>query len=216
MVDPTTMTKLLPAPKELEHRCVALAMLDAILSPDWEGRYFSFNQHWDDEKALRMASMRDGSGNDYFILFLPDGTAAIKGFDHECAAPREKNFGVHGVFDGIPTSFDQFLNEPAFETDVASFGFWYVDGLWTRSRSIEPSVMAVDGSAGLLRLLIGNARDYHEFAEDYYETEISLDAVERFFRLEPLSVDLAQALQKDADLTALEEDIEEIGYPVSR
>ena len=45
----------------------SLAMLDAIIMPEWEYRYFSFNIHWDIDKM--MASMRNGSGDEYFIVF---------------------------------------------------------------------------------------------------------------------------------------------------
>jgi hypothetical protein len=56
----------------------ALAMLDAILSPEWEYRYYSCNGKW--APGETMASMRNGSGDGYFILFNGHG-AAIKGFD---------------------------------------------------------------------------------------------------------------------------------------
>jgi hypothetical protein len=55
-------------------------MLDAILEPEWEYRYYSFNSRW--SPGEMMASMRDGSGDGYFILFDKHG-AAIKGFAHE-------------------------------------------------------------------------------------------------------------------------------------
>lgn len=30
----------------------ALAMLDAIVCPDWEGRYYSFNVSWGEAEAM--------------------------------------------------------------------------------------------------------------------------------------------------------------------
>jgi hypothetical protein len=50
------------------------------MSPDWEYRYFSFDSKWDLNEM--MASMRNGQGDDFFILFNNNG-AIIKGFDHE-------------------------------------------------------------------------------------------------------------------------------------
>ncbi len=52
--------------KELGSR--SLAMLDAIMSPEWEYRYFSFNANWDASLGERMASMRNGSGDEYFAI----------------------------------------------------------------------------------------------------------------------------------------------------
>ncbi len=36
----------LPPPKELRRRCISLAILDEILSPDWETRFYSFDPEW--------------------------------------------------------------------------------------------------------------------------------------------------------------------------
>lgn len=63
----------LPGPPALERLTRSLAVLDAILSPDWEGRYYSFNAGWDAARGERMASMRDGCGDDWFLLFSPAG-----------------------------------------------------------------------------------------------------------------------------------------------
>src|SRR5690349_3975316 len=43
-----------------------MAMLDAILSPEWEYRYYSFNSKW--ARGEQMGSMRDGCGDDFFAL----------------------------------------------------------------------------------------------------------------------------------------------------
>lgn len=79
-----------------ESRCIfqAAAMLEAILMPEWEYRYYSYNAHWDEKE--QMASMRDGEGEHYFALFQPEGLI-IKGYDRRfsrggwpagCAARR--------------------------------------------------------------------------------------------------------------------------------
>src|SRR5947209_6238038 len=74
----------LPPPDRLLKLCQSLALLDAILSPEWEYRSYSFNAHWDVEKRLQMGSMRNGSGDEFFILFSPQG-AVILGCMHESA-----------------------------------------------------------------------------------------------------------------------------------
>jgi hypothetical protein len=64
----------------LKKLCQSLATLDAIMSPEWEYRYYSFNSKW--AEGEMMASMRNGSGDEYFILFNSEG-AIMKGFAHE-------------------------------------------------------------------------------------------------------------------------------------
>jgi hypothetical protein len=56
------------------------AMLDAILSPEWEYGYYSFNAGW--SAGEQMGSRRDGLGDHFFALFSSSG-CWIKGFAHE-------------------------------------------------------------------------------------------------------------------------------------
>lgn len=70
MVSKATLTAL-PDVEGLRKLTQSLAMLDAIMSPEWEDRYYSFNSQWD--AGEMMASMRNGSGDEYFILFGPHG-----------------------------------------------------------------------------------------------------------------------------------------------
>ena len=58
----------------------ALAAVEAVVSPEWESRYFSFDPAWADDE--QMASMRNGSGDDWSITFTPAG-AYLRAFDHE-------------------------------------------------------------------------------------------------------------------------------------
>jgi len=66
----------LPDISTLRRRCQALAMLDAILCPEREYRYYSYDQAL--APGRRLASMHDGSGNEYSIVFSPTG-AEIRG-----------------------------------------------------------------------------------------------------------------------------------------
>lgn len=62
-----------------------LAAADAILELEWQYRYFSFDAEWDRAAGERLATMRNGSGDDVFIVFFADGRALIKGLAHESA-----------------------------------------------------------------------------------------------------------------------------------
>jgi hypothetical protein len=57
------VARRLPDIPVVRDRSRSLAMLDAILSPEWEYRYYSFNAAWG--PAQELASMRNGSGDDY-------------------------------------------------------------------------------------------------------------------------------------------------------
>lgn len=64
----------------LRRRAQSLAVLDAIMSPDWQYRYYLFNSKWDADEM--MASRKNGSGDELYVLFTRFG-AIFKGFDHE-------------------------------------------------------------------------------------------------------------------------------------
>jgi hypothetical protein len=100
-------SKKLPVISELKLRAKALAMLDAIIAPDWEDRYYSYNRNWC--AGEEMASMRNGSGDDWFILFGEFG-AAIKGLDHESKIAGNSVLSKE-VEHQLPKSFSSFYYE---------------------------------------------------------------------------------------------------------
>jgi hypothetical protein len=55
---------VLPSNLEMLKASQALAVLDLILMPEWQYRYYSFNKTWSSSEML--ASMRNGSGDHYF------------------------------------------------------------------------------------------------------------------------------------------------------
>jgi hypothetical protein len=203
----------LPRPARLERLSMSLATLDAILSPEWEYRYYSFNKTWDAAKSHRMGSMRNGSGDDYFILFTPAG-CAIKGYAHEypMAHPGKP---PAGMFDGFPKAITDFLTEPSFSIENTTFCLWCLaDGAWTIGSQPFAERDDPDGSEFLLDLLAGDPRDYREYAKDYFEAEVPLASVKSIYEHRPLTPDLVHSLNANVELASLLGDMAEIGYPM--
>lgn len=59
----------LPSPPELERICKGIAALDAMLWEEWQDRYYSFDHAWNTSAGQRMASMRNGEGDEWFMVF---------------------------------------------------------------------------------------------------------------------------------------------------
>ena len=57
---------LLPEIDTLKKRMQSLAALDAVVCPDWENRYFSFDKAWALGESL--GSIRNGSGDEVFVM----------------------------------------------------------------------------------------------------------------------------------------------------
>src|SRR5262245_52976189 len=123
--------KRLPDIPSLRRLTRSLAMLDAILSPEWQYRYYSFDSHWGEGEL--MASMRNGSGDGWFALFCSAG-AVLHGLAHE-APFYQPNFPNLGIFEALPGELrSNFLHEPAFDTANRSVCIWRLapDRNWCR------------------------------------------------------------------------------------
>ncbi|MDA8017064.1 MAG: hypothetical protein MPN21_06395 [Thermoanaerobaculia bacterium] len=190
----------------------ALAMLDAVLCPEWEFRYFSFNDDW--EPGEKLGLMRNGEGDDWLLFFNPQG-AILKGFQHDASMARKMPWP--GLFDGVPGAFEKFLSEPAFTREQTTFCAWLLDDdrRWRRSETIEfPMGDDPDGSAKLMQFLDGQPDTYKAWADEYYGVPVDLRVVERVYRQEPLRLSLIRALNPDAHPEIVYEEARDIGYPL--
>lgn len=207
----------IPNVEALRKLCQSLAILDAIMSPEWDYRYYSFNSKWADGEM--MASMRNGSGDDYFILFNSQG-AIMKGFAHESSMSpwsSESEQVWPGVLDQVPREFGSFLTEPAFSMEETTFCIWRKneDAAWQTGEIKYPEEEDPDGSEDLLFILDGNPETYREFAERYYERVIATQVVNSIYAQEPLKSEMIARLNPEASLEILSSDLDEIAYPRS-
>lgn len=205
----------LPAIDEIKRISQSVATLDAILMPDWEYRYFSFDANWGEEEML--ASMRNGSGDSYFILFNSSGVV-IKGYGHESSmAAHTVDSGETwpGVLDEVPPEFEVIRTDPAFVAEETSFCIWrkYSDAQWQTGKIDFPDGEDPDGSGDLLFILDGNPDTYRQWAGEYYEKNIPLDAVKSVYEHKPLTEQLVTSLNSERLIDDLNSDLDEIGYP---
>jgi hypothetical protein len=192
----------------------SLAVLDAILSPVWDDRYYSFNAHWGPGELV--ASMRNGQGDQWFAVINASGIILF-GLDHESPMYRPDN-PWPGVLDGIPPEFAPFRDEPAFDTRNTTFCIWRgaAAPAWERGPVHFPPGDDPDGSAHLLRHLDGRPETYVTFAAEYHEVAVPLDAVAAIYRHEPVTDALVARLNPTLDVHDLGPDLAEIGFPESR
>jgi hypothetical protein len=160
----------LPDVEELRRLVQSLAVLDAILSPEWEFRYYSFDAHWN--AAQQMGSMRDGSGDGFFALFSPAG-CFLKGFAHESPMSpyaSEPPAVWPGILEGVPEEFADGLREPAFKMEETTFCVWRRRGsdAWSHGPVRFPGGADPDGSGEVLSLLNPSVR-LADLAEDLRE-----------------------------------------------
>ena len=185
---------------EIKRVSQSLAMLDLILVQEWAYRYFSFNSTWDSDEM--MASMRNGEGDEYFILFSKNGIAG-KIFQKNIEAAQSND-----VLQMIPDEFSSFKTEPAFKLDYITCCFWkkYSDNKWCVSPALE--------KIPLLKFIVGKEKYYQKWAEEYYGVDLEEEAVKSIFEHVSLSNHLTHRLNKNVLLADIMEDVKEIGYPI--
>ncbi len=211
----TKNLNLLPEIDNLKKLLQSLATLDLIMSPEWEDRYYSFNSKWYAQE--QMASMRNGCGDSFFVLFTPEG-CFFKGFSHESiiSSWNTKNQDIWlGLLDGIPDEFSEAKKEPAFSMDDISFCFWRrkIDSVWDHGPISFPEGNDPDGSEFLLECMDGDVASYKNYAKEYYEQDIPLKAIQHVYTHLPLTEKIVNMLNPNISLSALIDELSEIGYP---
>lgn len=197
MASPTSAS--LPHPRDLERICRGLATLDAIMSSEWEARYYSFNAAWDPAAQVRMASMRNGSGDDWFIAFTPHGTF-VKAFWHEHPLTPAAT-----VYAGLPAALQPQRDEPAFTTDQVTWGGWHDGSAWTLRG--DPAPLADE-----LAMLAGDAAAYRDYAAAYFEATVPLEVIVHVLAGAPLDASIVASVNDERSLAELRADLVEIGY----
>jgi hypothetical protein len=206
---------ILPSIPDLIRRAKALAALDLIMSPEWDGRYYSFDSTWSESE--QMASMRDGCGDEWQVVFHADGWAALKGLGHESPAYATGGVQLSAALQQLfPPELAEFSHEPAFRWDSTSFAAFMLPahGDWVWARSFTEFSDLDGGESDLLSLLPGSPQDYADFASNYYETDVPVEVVQQIFALQPITEDMIAALNPNIDHSEIEHELfSEIAYP---
>ena len=121
-----------------------------------------------------------------------------------------------GVLEDMPSEFREFLSESTITIAHTTFCLWkrYTDTAWrTGTINYPDDDKDADGSAWILSILNGEPSSYHDFAEEYYERPVDIEAVRHVYEHKPLTEEIVRSLNADRSLEDLSGDIEEIGYP---
>lgn len=182
------------SPQMLKLRLDALLLLDEIMIPS-EKDYLRIINSGENNQILWYI-LDNGCGDSLMILFA-DGDVLIKGFDHEnelnqFAAEEWDNAFFTRMFSGIPDRLAALLTED--EHDETTFCMWY---LKDTERWYQNEVSGNDGGkAYLLGYIPETADQLHEWAEDYYGTNLDADLIGKLFRSAELSAEEQFQLRK--------------------
>lgn len=167
-------TPTLPPPQlRLALQCAARCDA-ALVSEDWL-RSFWYDENWSD--GVTMAKYDNGSGDHVFALFMADGKALIKGFDHESeVSPYARDeYGIWpGMYEGLPPELLHLVQDAAVEYEHVTFCHWSVDGRTWQTGNAQIPEGIDDGSAWLLDMIQMNAAEFVEWAKSYYDEDFDV------------------------------------------
>ena len=174
-----------------------LALLDAIVEQEWEYRYYSFNSEWSEHEE--MASLRDGCGGEWFVLFDGDNVA------FKCTSL------VDGLVDdfvelkaSVPKHFSSFIEEPAFSMDHGSCIWYLEDNSWVRLGNSLTDLPDPE------KIIAMTASDYCQYVEGNFELRVEKTLVESVLEGK-FSMEIAKQINPDIDIELLTKNLQEIG-----
>jgi hypothetical protein len=191
----------LPDKDQLRKISKAISVLDAILSPEWEHRYYSYNSRWDEKEEV--FEMRDGEGDHLLILFRPEG-CVINGFYHEADQGDKKE-----ITKNLPLIYNDFVFGEPVKSIGTTFCIWTSDeNKWQTGKVNEE-----DGSGDMLSIFEGKTSTYINWANEYFEKKVPEDIVKKLYEGQPLNRSMVIAVDSEfEEWDQLEADMEEIDY----
>lgn len=211
--------RMLPEVTRLRSVFQAMAMLDAIIMPEWEFRYYSFESaEISPDRKISIGSMRNGSGDDLHAIFGSAG-CVFRGFahEHEMSPYANRPPKVYpGILDDLPADFNDCraaLHEDWWR-DI-TFCVWrrYSDSKWHHGNIDFPDLPDPDGSQHLMAIFDGKPETYLNWAEEYYEPrEFSLTTIRWVYEQRPLTEEIIKELNPEQSLANLVDEITQIGY----
>jgi hypothetical protein len=208
----------LPAPEELERRCQALAVLEAILCPEPRWRYYAFDAA--SGPGERVARMDSATGDGWLIWFSSQGVV-IRGFDHDSPVSpwrREPVAPWPGLFDGLPAKLRHGPRLEVEGVESVTFCLWWVmdDPGWRAGAVAQPDAEYADpdGSGWRLAHLSGPAA-YQTHAQEVHERVVPLEAIEQVYGFQLLTEGLIRVVDPAADTAVALTTARAVGYPVA-
>lgn len=166
----------------------------------------------------KVFSMRDNSGDFFFVLFRKKG-AVLHGFAHESVMSPFAKRGKPKIFPGL---LEGFPRELAYKKTAASFcmdkfdisfvAWWLGKGPWRTGDIAYPKGKDPDGSIALLAHLASKAETYKKDLEWYAGVKIPLASVKAIFEHARLTPKLVKSINRDADFREVKKEAKSIGY----
>ncbi|MBP1162040.1 MULTISPECIES: hypothetical protein [unclassified Rhodococcus (in: high G+C Gram-positive bacteria)] len=206
----------LPAPEELRRRSIVLAALDAVMTTG--SPKYVYRPGWRADESL--ASMDNGAGDEYSIIFGPKGTY-VRGFDHESEMNTYDQVDAAlwpGLTDHLPAVFRSYIDDFTLDgVPTMTVCLWWAvgDSSWNCSDFAYPDGdVYADGASWMFGALTDWTLEDFLGHATYYGCEMSPALAHHLMASLPLTEEHIAALNPRADATEALAKIEALRYPV--
>lgn len=191
----------------LEHCLKAMAILDIIVQPK-EDAWLRLVNGYRFPGGSRYV-IDNGSGDNLIVIFTENETL-LKGFDHEnelnqfAADEWNVSFFTH-MFANIPDGLMNLLEDE--EKEETTFCMWCSkdSGQWLQNETEGND----GGAAYLLKYICQNAKEWCDWAEEYYEISPDPDLVAEIYKGGAVTEELIGKLNPKGNMTEILEEIAE-------
>ena len=186
----------------------SLAVLDALLCPEWEFRLYAFDSSWGDGET--MGSIRDGAGACVFVVFRNGGAF------FRAVHPALENGEAAAGRNRLPDEFTALSREPAFYQDMGAVEAWWSDkgGRWTLASLGARDHTILRPLDELCACLDGDPETYRSFASTYFERDIDRGAIADVYAGHPVTLDFLDRMKLPGISEDQREELIRTGHPV--
>lgn len=201
----------LSEPLTLERRLQSLAVLTEILSWDLGEPQVSFDCHW--RKKARRAIIDNYQGDRVYTVFSSAG-ALLEGSVHDCWFAKDKVL-AQTLRKSVPDVLQRFVDDALIDSTAVTFNGWLLAGDlgWSAGGELPTCENDLDGADCILSIVEGGPESFQEWAEENYERDIDVLAVEHIYMHNPLSEDIVRRLNPSVTLGQAASELARIGYP---
>lgn len=156
----------------------------------------------------------DNGSGDSLIIFITSNGAYIKGFDHESkwnqlAADEWNEDFYEQVYKNAPSEFLALVGNEE-ERDETTFCMWCVDDTekWYQNETLYDDDDG--GKEYLLEYIMESAKEWCEWAEDYYGQELNIDIVKKVYNNSSIDDEIISKLNETRDIKEALQEINDL------
>ena len=204
----TKNLRAMPDPETLWKRCVSLALAEMAVGS--EHPHYRLDASW--QKGA-LFTRDNGAGDGYAMAFVKGGVL-IRGFDHTSPmSPYQSDDGNTlwpGMYDALPKSMRELVDDPRVAPDPIGVTFCIAHGYalakWlvgVKKFPADYDEMPGDGSRWLLGSVVLGAREYVDWAVDYYGRPVPYEPIATLFAHGVLQDAALAKINPKADIAAI-------------